>query len=108
MSGSSNGGFRRFIAKLSAQRDQTSALVRDEYLRLDENSRRVFREWVDAIVLAGPVPVGLGVNVSLKVHLDIQIGTNDPDSVAVTPGTLASAMAAWDRGEDYVHRAATF
>jgi hypothetical protein len=82
--------------------------MRDEYLRLDEKSRRVFREWVDRLALAGGVPAGLGANVWVKVHLDMQSGSNEPESAAVSPHTLAKAMAAWDQREEYLHSAAEF
>lgn len=105
MSGKS--GFWRVVAKLSQQRDQNTAQMRDEYLRLDEKNRRVFREWVDRLVSAGGLPVGLGVNVLFTIHLETQ-GVNEMESVAVCPRTLAKAMAAWDRGEDYVHNLLEF
>lgn len=108
MSDRSGGGFWRVIAKLSQQRDQSTALMREEYLRLDEDDRRVFREWLEALASAGGFPVGVGANVRVQVHLDIQFDAKEPESVAVSPRTLAKAMAAWDRGEEYVHSVAEF
>ncbi len=104
---SDSNGFRRVIDKLSQRRDQSTAQIRDEYLRLDETSRGDFREWVDKIVSAGSVPVGLGLNLTLSVHMVVR-GADEPERIAVSPQTLAKAMAEWDRGEGYVHRALEF
>lgn|GEM_PF-3607520 len=108
MTSKGDSGFWRVIAKLSQQRDQSTALMRDEYLRLDARDRRLFREWVDALASAGGFPVGVGANVRVLVHLDIQSGSNEPETVAVSPQTLAKAFAAWDRGKEYIHTAAEF
>lgn len=108
MKGKGNSGFWRVIAKLSQQRDQSTALMRDEYMRLDAKDRHLFREWVDALASAGGFPVGVGANVSVLIHLDVQSGPNEPETVAVSPRTLAKAFAAWDRGEEYLHSAAEF
>src|SRR5262245_56450945 len=87
-----NSDFSRSIVRLSQQRDQSTALMRDDYLRLDEQSRSVFREWVNRLAAAGGVPVGLGVNVWVKVHLEVPSTVREIESVEVTPQTLSKAV----------------
>ncbi|MBN1912692.1 MAG: hypothetical protein JW818_23420 [Pirellulales bacterium] len=103
-----NSGFWRVVAKVTQERDQSIALVRDEYMRLDATNRHRFREWVDMIASAGGFPVGIGANVSVQIHVDAQSGPNEPEMVSVSPRTLSRAFASWDRGEEYVHSAAEF
>lgn len=101
MSGSS--GFWRVIVKVGQRRDQLHAQIRDEYLRLDEPRRCILRKWVDAVALAGEGPVAeTGLSVDARVHLEVQ-GSQEMETVTVSPGILAKAMAAWDKGEDFIY-----
>jgi hypothetical protein len=54
--------------------------------------------------MVGGPPIGLGVDVSLNLHVGVQNDlVGEMESVAVSPGTLVKAIAAWDRGEEYLH-----
>jgi hypothetical protein len=103
-----NSGFWRVVAKISQARDQVISQVRDEYSRLDKERRRILREWVEKIAVAGPAPVHkIGHSVSVAIRIDVQ-GLQEMETISVSPSTLVQAIDAWDRGEDYVHNLAEF
>jgi hypothetical protein len=96
------------LVRLAQQRDQMGAQIRDEYLRLDENKRDVFRRWVDRLVQAGEAPMyETGTSVAIRVHLQVP-GQGEMETVAISPHILARAIAAWDEGEEYLPSAADF
>jgi hypothetical protein len=100
--------FWKVFVKITQEQEQTTAQIRDEYLRLSDKARRALREWVDRLALAGEAPVReCGVNMGIQIYLQVQ-GLQEMERVAVSPKTLAKALAASDQGEEYVHTSIEF
>jgi len=101
-------GFWRITTKLSQKRDQSTALVRDEYLRLIGDERVEFRVWVSNLASAGKYPGRVGIDASAQIVLTVRTGEEKWEKVAVSPRVLVNAIAAWDSGEEYIHNGLEF
>lgn len=96
------------FGRLGQQHDQITAHIRDEYSRCTEHGKREFREWVDKLAKSGDAPVhGSGMNIGVHVWIYVQ-GLQETERVVASPKTLAKALEAWDKGEEYLHRGLEF
>ena len=52
--------------------------------------------------------LGLGLNVVVEFRMRGYVPDGDPECVTISPRTLARAIVAWDKGEEYLHKLAEF
>ena len=100
MSSTDSDRLRRFIARVTQEEDQSIALARDEYLRLDDSERCSFRKWLESLAAAGDLPNEGSVHAYAKIIMvdTSRRSTDEPRYAEFSPNILAKAVAAWDEG----------